>query len=319
MSFVRDPSVTIVSAYNLAIEEFCESLQRFDVTVKQLTGGDFKGGSTIVDMGDVSIIRRTSQAKYTSSGCFEGTIAFVFSLKSPALFVNGYQYDEVTQIASVENVEASAIFPENSDQLMVAIKVSSLSHYLSESEIEEFIEMLRECEKKKVNRNYKEAATQFIFQIFLEVQRLYNDPQTLDIAGTYCGMVISYLYNYLIFHKEEDTRKNSNYERVFQRGLRYIEREPEFSIDMDTLASELYASKRSIQYAFVKVSGLSPMQFIKAAKMHEIRRELLTAKQTSSNLSNILNQYQVKNLGRFSREYYDFFGERPKGTISRPL
>ena len=74
-------------------------------------------------------------------------------------------------------------------------------------------------------------------------------------------------------------------------------------------------SARSLQLAFKKQLGCSPMQWLTVQKLHAIRAKLANA-DTSESVTSLAVAY-FPNLGDFARYYHRQFGELPSQTLGR--
>jgi transcriptional regulator GlxA family with amidase domain len=74
-------------------------------------------------------------------------------------------------------------------------------------------------------------------------------------------------------------------------------------------------SARSLQLAFKKQLGCSPMQWLTVQKLHAIRAKLANA-DTSESVTSLAVAY-FPNLGDFARYYHRLFGELPSQTRAR--
>lgn len=74
-------------------------------------------------------------------------------------------------------------------------------------------------------------------------------------------------------------------------------------------------SARSLQLAFKKQLGCTPMQWLTEQKLHTIRAKLTTA-DASESVTSLAGAY-FPNLGNFARYYRHLFGELPSQTRAR--
>lgn len=76
-------------------------------------------------------------------------------------------------------------------------------------------------------------------------------------------------------------------------------------------------SARSLQLAFKKQLGCSPMQWLTVQKLHKVHDKLLSA-HTHESITSVAVTY-FTNLGDFARYYRRQFGELPSQTRARRL
>lgn len=90
-------------------------------------------------------------------------------------------------------------------------------------------------------------------------------------------------------------------------------------VGISELSTTLNASPRTLQLAFQKVMGTTPHNFLHRRRMTKARMALLEADSRASRVTDIANQHGFSELGRFSVQYRELFGESPKATLRRKL
>lgn len=85
------------------------------------------------------------------------------------------------------------------------------------------------------------------------------------------------------------------------------------SIDLETLCQFSNVGIRILQLAFKEVLGISPLKWLKIAKLNEVRKKLLTS--MDSKVTEIALDYDFNHFGRFSAEYKQMFLEYPSQTV----
>lgn len=65
-------------------------------------------------------------------------------------------------------------------------------------------------------------------------------------------------------------------------------------------------------------TGVLPLAYIKAKRLNAARRALIVADPREDTVTQIAAEHGITHLGRFSRDYQYFFGERPSKTLMSP-
>ncbi|WP_269814405.1 helix-turn-helix domain-containing protein [Pseudogemmobacter bohemicus] len=81
-------------------------------------------------------------------------------------------------------------------------------------------------------------------------------------------------------------------------------------VSVAELTLELGVSRRTLQNACQEVTGLSPVQYLRALRLSEARRML----QSDRPVTEAATQFGFWHLGYFSRDYRQMFGELPSVT-----
>ena len=87
-------------------------------------------------------------------------------------------------------------------------------------------------------------------------------------------------------------------------------------ISIDDLAAAVNLAPRSIQYAFRRRRGCTPMQALHERRLVRARQELLEA-DPSLTVTEVATLCGLYHLGRFARRYRERFGEAPSTTLAR--
>lgn len=81
------------------------------------------------------------------------------------------------------------------------------------------------------------------------------------------------------------------------------------------LCSQLRVSRRTLQYSFETVIGMSPSNYMRSVRLNIARHSLMT--KPTEKINGLALDAGFSHLGRFAKYYHDFFGELPSATVSR--
>ena len=96
----------------------------------------------------------------------------------------------------------------------------------------------------------------------------------------------------------------------------YIEAHWDQPITVEALVVVTNASARSIYQSFKDCRGYSPMMFVKQVRLNHARR-MLMMRQEESSVTGVAYRCGFSNLGHFSKDYRECFGELPSETLNR--
>ncbi|WP_178133269.1 AraC family transcriptional regulator [Vineibacter terrae] len=97
-------------------------------------------------------------------------------------------------------------------------------------------------------------------------------------------------------------------------AMRMVQQEMERRITVRDLSRGLGVTERSLQYAFIRVIGVTPAQYILADRLNRARRHLLLGR-SGATVTAAAYDHQFENLSRFALQYARLFGERPSDTL----
>ncbi|OKH74061.1 AraC family transcriptional regulator [Mycobacterium sp. SWH-M1] len=105
---------------------------------------------------------------------------------------------------------------------------------------------------------------------------------------------------------------------VIQQAMDFIEDHLAERITMDSLASAVHMSVRSIQQGFRSELGMSPMAFVRERRLERVHEELTDAIPTDGvTVTAVAERWGFHHLGSFSVEYRKRWGEAPSETLRR--
>ena len=92
---------------------------------------------------------------------------------------------------------------------------------------------------------------------------------------------------------------------------------PEGPRQISALCRALAVSERTLRKAFHKVHGEPPCRHLRLSRLSRARGTLLSADANSATVTEIAISFGFVELGRFSVEYREAFGESPSQTLQR--
>ncbi|WP_105133237.1 helix-turn-helix domain-containing protein [Burkholderia sp. BE12] len=83
------------------------------------------------------------------------------------------------------------------------------------------------------------------------------------------------------------------------------------------LCSRLRVSRRTLQYSFETVIGMSPSNYMRSVRLNIARHSLVT--KPTEKIQGLALDAGFNHLGRFAKYYQEFFGELPSATVLRTV
>ena len=87
-------------------------------------------------------------------------------------------------------------------------------------------------------------------------------------------------------------------------------------VTMTELCELAHVSRRTLQYSFESILGVSPLKFLKAARLNQVRRALSDITDDRP-VSAIAADWGFWHPGQFAKDYKGLFGENPSQTRER--
>ena len=101
-----------------------------------------------------------------------------------------------------------------------------------------------------------------------------------------------------------------------KRAIDYIEARLNQPITVADLAAATGVAGRTLFMHFKEFQGVSPMRYLRDARLRQVRRDLLRA-EAGVSITDIAMSAGFTHMGRFSVTYRRRFGESPSETLKR--
>lgn len=110
-----------------------------------------------------------------------------------------------------------------------------------------------------------------------------------------------------------DMPRHEGWTRMVKVCWELSSRRGESNLTLKDLCVEASSSARTLQYAFLEMTGNSPGMFLRNHRLHKARRLLQGG---ASSVKEAAYSCGFTELGRFSGHYRELFGERPSETLA---
>lgn len=157
------------------------------------------------------------------------------------------------------------------------------------------------------------------------IQRLKLFLRTIideQANGLQADLRDDFLMTYLLESVEMDTQINaslrsySHRKAVVDRVKEYIKEHHELPVTINELCSIAYVSRRTLQYSFESILGLSPLKFLRLTRLNQVRRDLKTAG-SDITVTEVAEKWGFFHAGQFGHDYKRLFGETPSETLKK--
>lgn len=105
--------------------------------------------------------------------------------------------------------------------------------------------------------------------------------------------------------------------KYVREAARLIDDHPEWEHTTTSLAAHVGYTERALQKGFKTHFGLGPSTYLRKARLHRVRDELLAASPDSVGVERIARRWGFTHHGHFARLYREEFGESPSQTLRR--
>ncbi|WP_328744754.1 AraC family transcriptional regulator [Streptomyces sp. NBC_00285] len=100
-----------------------------------------------------------------------------------------------------------------------------------------------------------------------------------------------------------------------KRVIDAVQELPAEPYDANRLAAIAQVSLRTLQEAFRRHVGMSPMAYVHEVRLQHVQRQLRAAVPGTTTVTDVAHAWGFVHLGRFARRYRERFGESPSQTL----
>lgn len=218
------------------------------------------------------------------------------------------------------NVEHEAVYSANTDYLTVAIPTSDLDRVTSTYQTRR---SGRFWSTGAMYRADPQQSRMLVQKARAVASVVHNTPQLLSIPEARMTMMDELLDQFFCafggagavvdLSKSNVSTPHALVRRAEDFCLGNTHRTPRIC----EICRELGVSERTLRRAFVSVVGVPPKKYLRCLRLTHVRRKLIESRGETARVSDIAMQHGFWELGRFSGEYQQLFGELPSRTLGQ--
>lgn len=95
----------------------------------------------------------------------------------------------------------------------------------------------------------------------------------------------------------------------------YLRQHQDSAVTINDLCTLCHVSRRTLQYSFETILGISPLRYLRLSRLNGARRELLTSEKKS--IADIAAKWGFWHLSQFTQDYKQLFNELPSVTLGK--
>ena len=104
-------------------------------------------------------------------------------------------------------------------------------------------------------------------------------------------------------------------QRIVAKARDLVLAQHDQAITVPQLCEQLFVSRRTLQYCFEDVLGMSPMQYLRLIRLNGARRHLRQASSQAWSVQDVAADWGFWHFSQFSSDYRKLFGESPSQSI----
>ena len=303
------------------LDEQAERLTGYDQSYQQLSKGCFRGTFTTCDVDrELSLFfESTNQKLYQAAAVPRGYYAIGLLMKADRTLVfNGTPFPEGSAFIVSPGTAIEGISSPDMEVCIVHVSTDLLNQTLqhqnrgSDLFTPDYLPFMLIDNKKE---------TLPLFSLLEDFQagvdKAHLSLESTTQLATLKNALVEAIYSVFITRNENgsnrsDLRLRNKHRRLFRDALDIIRDNICEELTVGKMCEELAASRRTLEYVFYENVNMSPARYIRVLRLNNIRREIQSMGHDT--LGDIAARWGIWHLGRFSRDYYELFGELPSAT-----
>lgn len=297
--------------------DHAEQFGGWDHEYRQLAPGAFIGEIREAGINGIHVQRELLNTSAEQTGVVaSGTVTFVtFAPQADKCYIDGVRLaSDLVYVGGVH--ELHAVSSGVTDAILVTLPISLLAA-AAPPEADRSIERLEARQRiwqPPIGdlQRFRQATTEML-------QHLETQPGMLDNAAireTLYEELITSLLDVAPFERDQDrpSVKSTTRGYIVEWARSFIREHIDENITIGRLCEEGRICRRTLQYSFEDVLGISPARYLLAVRLNGVRRDL----QRSGGdvlLQDAAARWGFWHMGRFAGQYRDFFGELPSHTL----
>lgn len=284
----------------------------------QLSRGRFNGRVTEAWVGDVQLFEeRTSQAVFESGPGRRGVVALgVYAFAGGEARWRGHAIGtgHVTALSDHAGLELST--PPDCTLLSVSVPVAMLP--TGEDGVRGNADELLAGAAHHVHAPALAALLRHRIGVALMTMQYQPCQLALvearaQLVSEMVGLVDEYLTLATSARGEPEATRALH---VVARAREYIDANPDRPVTVLDLCERTFTSRRTLQYCFTQVVGMSPAAYLKVVRLNGLQRELARSRGLQT-IGDMAARWGFWHLSQLSVDYRRQFGELPSETVKR--
>lgn len=303
------------------VDEHAANLGKWNQTYDQISSGSFHGTLSEVWIGNMQIFREvTTQAVIEQGQAWPRARLFglPMALKGEGSFCDRPLRDD-SLFSFGPGREFSLRSPKDFDVVGIAIPedayqqvVASLTEAGSKRMLPDDPTVMRCLSGLTELRVFLDS----LFEVLEENPAMLSHP---TVQKTVCSALMGHLCDSLQSASDMPPPLASYHARkaMVEEASAYVLKHLHDTVTIAELCSALNVSRRTMQYCFQEVLNTNPIQYLRAIRLNNVRRELREASPATKQVQDVAARWGFWHLSHFARDYRAMFGELPSDTLRK--
>ncbi len=306
-------------------DDHARNLTAWEQSYDQITRGSFHGVLTELQLPQMQVfLEHTSQAVRQS--CCVWPDAFWFGVQGEVsktcvqggmdARINGRLGDADTIMVRPGNCEFELLTPADYAIYGMVIQREALVVAASQTGCRIDWDQLAGAEVLHVAEPARQACLQTLAHLVSQDEGEGDAKPVASVA--YAQQTVMMALLSMLDTSEVDTAVSSSFirrQRIVAQARDHVLGHSDQVTTVPDLCERLHVSRRTLQYCFEDVLGISPMQYLRIIRLNGARRHLRESSSTSRTVQDVAADWGFWHFSQFSSDYRKLFGQSPSESL----
>lgn len=288
----------------------------------QLDKGSFSGSVTSVSNGNMQIFRESmnravDQLASAPENCY--VIGLPTIVEGEAQW-RGHQLRKNSLITLNKNAELLFRTAHTSEICAAVITEERLAQYATEVEQLNLTDLMLNVNPVALIPQH--TTNKLLSALFIGTEYMSKNIETIDVNRVWRHLEDNLLSACLQSLIEANKLEVRNYENRVHRHVVNRVKNLTLSITVEPITIseiciELNISRRTLNHAFCKVLGITPVAYMRNIRLHRIRSEFQESPEKVMSIAHTASKWGFWHMSLFARYYRELFGECPSETLEK--
>ena len=323
LSLNRLHQIRTVEAHDA--DDHAHNLTAWEQSYDQITPGQFHGVLAELQMPQMQVfLERTSQAVRQS--CCVWPDAFWFGLEECQTSasvngrINGRLGDADAIMVRPGNCEFELVTPADYAIYGIVIQRNALQCAADQMGCQIDWSQLASAEVLHVTQSARTACLQTLAYLLADDAICGESHSSISLELRQQAMMMAMLS--MLDTSSIDSAVSNSFirrQRVVAQARDYVLAHRDQVITVPELCERLHVSRRTLQYCFENVLGMSPIQYLRIIRLNGARRDLREDLLECKTVQGIAADWGFWHFSQFSSDYRKLFGQTPSESLRQRM
>lgn len=310
-------------------DDHASNLTAWEQHYDQVTGGPFLGALTELQMPAMQVfLEYTSQAVRQSCCVWPGALWFgvpgelitAGGRSTVKARINGRSGPADTVMVRPGSCEFELLTPAHYAIYGIVIKRDSLVATASQMGCRIDWAQLERAEVLHVAEPARRTCQRTLAQLMGQCRSDSECPPVASVACAEQAVMLAVLS--MLDASEVDRTASNSFKRrqqVVARARDYALAHRDRLVTVPEMCERLHVSRRTLQYCFEDVAGISPIQYLRIIRLNGARRELRARCSAARTVCDVAADWGFWHFSQFSSDYRKLFGQSPSQSLRQRM